>query len=118
MSAPQVPADLRAVLSPSPRPGGAPRRSLRELTPSRESTGLESWTVGGWCTSRWTWSRSPLNCFSPASKPAQTSRMTASARHGVGERIPPVLRNKNQVNMQVVNNMAAGSDIGIRVPAR
>ncbi|GHD17727.1 hypothetical protein GCM10010313_47360 [Streptomyces violarus] len=39
-------------------------------------------------------------------------------QHGVGERLPPVLGDKDQVNVQVVDNMATGSDIGIRDPAR
>jgi 4-diphosphocytidyl-2C-methyl-D-erythritol kinase len=40
-----------------------------------------------------------------------------AGQHDAGERIAPVLRDKNQVNVQVVDNMATGSDTGIRVPA-
>ena len=40
-----------------------------------------------------------------------------AGQHGVGERVPPVLGDENQVNVQVVDNMATGSDIGMRVPA-
>src|SRR5687767_14361977 len=47
-------------------------RSLRAETPSREPTGLEMETFGGWCTRRWTWSGSPLNSTSSVSKSAQT----------------------------------------------
>ena len=41
-----------------------------------------------------------------------------AGQHGVGERVAPVLRNKNQASMQMADNMATGSDIGIRIPAR
>ncbi|GAA3770835.1 hypothetical protein GCM10022206_06830 [Streptomyces chiangmaiensis] len=41
-----------------------------------------------------------------------------AGQHGVGERLPPAFGDENQVNVQGVDNMATGSDIGIRVPAR
>jgi hypothetical protein len=36
-----------------------------------------------------------------------------AGQHGFGERLPPVFGDKNQVNVQFVDNMAFGSDFGV-----
>ena len=70
MSAPQVPADVAVVL-------------LAESAGADALEGVDQFgelDFGRVVHERWTWSCSPLNCFSSASKSAQTSRMISSVR--------------------------------------
>ena len=53
-------------------------RNRRDDTPLRLPTSFESCTVGGYSTSRWTWSSSPLNSTRAASKSAHTPASTGS----------------------------------------
>ena len=119
MAAPQVPADVAVVLSPSLRPGGAPWRRRRELTPLRELTSF------GELDFRWVVHQKvdvvliavelfQLG-FEVLADPAHD--LLAAGEHRVGEGTAPVLGDKNQVDVQIVDNMTFGADIGIGVPA-
>ena len=64
-------------------PQAARGHALRELT-SRDRA-----KVGGWWTSRWTWSGSPWNSRSWAPKASQTCRMTCWQRVGISSSNTP-----------------------------
>jgi len=82
-------ADGSGELGPGPQPVRPPVvpgkvrnscRSLREDTPLRLFTSLDSATLGGKFTSRCTWFGSPLNSASSVWKSAHTARMISSTR--------------------------------------
>ncbi|GAA3376657.1 hypothetical protein GCM10020367_49210 [Streptomyces sannanensis] len=88
-------------------------RGLREGTPLRGFTGLDTAAFGGKFTSRWTWWASSLNSTGSASKSLHTARVISSHRVGCrsAKTKVPVLGHENQMDVKPKGTVTARTNV-------